>query len=113
MDGTGSFANTLQRSRGAADVVFRENALDRLYQSGAAKALLPRSHGPAHEIVLVNTAGGITGGDAFCYDCSADASHLLVTTQAAERAYASNTTDSASLNVRLSARNGGAIHWLP
>jgi urease accessory protein len=113
MDGTGSFANTLQRSRGAADVVFRENALDRLYQSGAAKALLPRSHGPAHEIVLVNTAGGITGGDAFCYDCSADASHLLVTTQAAERAYASNTTDIASLNVRLSARNGGAIHWLP
>ncbi len=113
MDGNVSFAKSFQRSRGAVDVAFRENWLDRLYQSGAAKALLPRSYGSAHEIVLVNTAGGITGGDAFRYGCAADASRILVTTQAAERAYASNTTDIASMRIRLSAKNGSCLHWLP
>ena len=77
------------------------------------KALLPRSFGYAHEIVLVNTAGGITGGDAYRYECSSDASQVLVTTQAAERAYASSTTDIARMNVQLSARNGAALHWVP
>ena len=62
MDGTVTLTKTLQRSRGTAEVGFRASALDRLYQSGAAKALLPRSYGAAHEVVLVNTAGGITGG---------------------------------------------------
>ena len=113
MDGTGSFAKSIQRSRGAADVAFREHALDRLYQSGSAKVLWPRSYGSAHEIVLVNTAGGITGGDAYRYGCAADASDILVTTQAAERAYASNTTNIASMHIQLSAKNGACLHWLP
>ena len=53
MDGTGSFANTLQRSRGAAEVAFRAGALDQLYQSGAAKALLQQRLGGARLIQLV------------------------------------------------------------
>ena len=57
MDGTATLTKTLQRSRGTAEVGFRASALDRLYQSGAAKALLPRSYGAAQEVVLVNTAG--------------------------------------------------------
>ncbi len=113
MDGTNIFATALQRSRGAVDVAFRAGALDRLYQSGAAKALLPRSFNRAHEIVLVNTAGGVTGGDAYRYECSSDASQVLVTTQTAERAYASSTTDIASMIIKLSARNGAALHWVP
>ena len=113
MDGNGSFANTLQRSRGAAEVAFRAGALDQLYQSGAAKALFPRSQGSVHEVVLVNTAGGLTGGDAYRYKISADASQVLVTTQTAERAYASSTADIASMSVLLSARNGACLHWLP
>nr|MBA3326547.1 urease accessory protein UreD [Paracoccaceae bacterium] len=56
-----------QRARGRAEVAVsrREGAvrLDRLYQQGCAKALLPRSGGPAPEAVLINTAGGLTGGD--------------------------------------------------
>ncbi len=113
MDGTGHFPTTLQRARGKADVAFRQGDLARLYQSGAAKALLPRSYGTAHEIVLVNTAGGITGGDHFAYDCSSDASRVIVTTQAAERAYRSSTTDIASMKIRLRARDGASLHWLP
>ena len=113
MDGTGSFANSLQRSHGKLDIAFREHTLGRLYQSGSAKVLLPRSYGSAHEIVLVNTAGGITGGDSYHYGFATDASNILVTTQAAERAYASNTTDIASMHIELSAKNCACLHWLP
>ena len=59
MDGTVTLTKTLQRSRGTAEVSFRVSALDRLYQSGAAKALLPPSYGAAQEVVLVNTLGVI------------------------------------------------------
>ena len=62
MDGTVTLTKTHQRSLGTAEVGFRAGALDRLYQSSVAKALLPRSYGAAQEVVLVNTAGGITGG---------------------------------------------------
>ena len=37
MDGTVTLDRTLQRSRGTADVAFRADELDRLYQAGAAK----------------------------------------------------------------------------
>ena len=113
MDGTVTLNRKLQRSRGDADVAFHDGGLARLYQRGAAKALLPRSHGAAQEIVLVNTAGGITGGESYRYGCAADASRVILTTQAAERAYRSSTNDIASMNVRLSATKGAALHWLP
>lgn len=113
MDGPVIVTNTLQRSRGEADVAFRNNNLDRLYQRGAAKALLPQSYCSSHEVVLVNTAGGITGGDKFDYSCRVDASKVVVTTQAAERAYCSSAEEKARMNVRLGAANGGVIHWLP
>ena len=113
MDGTINLGRTYQRSRGMADVAFRADELGRLYQSGAAKALLPRRHGGAHEVVLVNTAGGITGGDAYSYGCTASATDVIVTTQAAERAYRSSTADIASMDVKLGASDGASLHWLP
>ena len=62
MDGTVTVNKALQRSRGEAGLGFRDGDLARLHQRGAAKALLPRTHSSVHEAVLVNTAGGITGG---------------------------------------------------
>jgi len=113
MDGTVTPEGTLQRSRGSAAVAFRDGDLERLYQSGAAKALLPRCHGRAHEVVLVNTAGGITGGDRYGYECTASAADVVVTTQAAERAYRSSIDRNAVMNVKLSATNRASLHWLP
>lgn len=113
MDGTVTLDRTLQRSRGTAEVAFRADELGRLYQAGAAKALLPRRHGGAHEVVLVNTAGGVTGGDAYSYGCTASAADVIVTTQAAERAYRSSTADIASMDVKLCASEGASLHWLP
>jgi len=113
MDGNGYFVTALQRSRGDADVGFHHGSLARLYQRGAAKALLPRSHGASQEVVIVNTAGGITGGDQYQYGCTAEASRVILTTQAAERVYRSSTSDIAGMNVRLSAKDGASLHWLP
>lgn len=113
MDGTGTFSRSLQRARGTIRTTFRNRALDRLFQSGSAKALLPRSYGPSEEVVLVNTAGGITGGDLFNYECGAHASDVTVTTQAAERAYRSSADELASLTVKLTAQKGAKLHWLP
>ena len=113
MDGTGKFSRSLQRARGETRTTLRNGALECLYHSGSAKALLPRSYGPATEVVLVNTAGGITGGDTFGYECRADGSSVTVTTQAAERAYRSSGKEPAHLDVRLVARNNAHLHWLP
>ena len=113
MDGTGTFPRSLQRARGAIRTSFRNGALGSLFNSGSAKALLPRSYGPATEVVLVNTAGGITGGDVYSYECCADASGVTVTTQTAERAYCSSGDQPAGLDVTLTACNGAKLHWLP
>ena len=113
MDGTVTVNKALQRSRGEAGLGFRDGDLARLHQRGAAKALLPRTHSSTHEAVLVNTAGGITGGDRYNYQCEAAASRVVVTTQAAERAYRSSTDDIAGMDVRLAARRGATLHWLP
>ena len=80
MDGTVTVNNTLQRSRGEAGLGFADGNLARLHQRGAAKALLPRTHSSTHEAVLVNTAGGITGGDRYDYPDSY--THLTLPTKA-------------------------------
>ena len=57
----------LQRMHGRAEVGFaagpRGQRLTRLFQQGSAKAMLPRVHGAVTEVVFLNTAGGLTGGD--------------------------------------------------
>ena len=44
--------------------VFSGEGLKELYQSGCAKLMLPKTYGKMTEAVLLNTAGGITGGDS-------------------------------------------------
>lgn len=113
MRGIATFPQSLQRARGTIRTTFRNNALEVLFHSGSAKALLPQNHAPSNEVVVVNTAGGITGGDSFTYESGADASDVTVTTQAAERAYRSSGDDAARLDVKLTATTGARLHWLP
>jgi urease accessory protein len=107
----------LQRARGRAEVAVavRRGAtrLVRLYQQGCAKALLPRSHGPTPEAVLINTAGGVTGGDRLDYALEAgDGARLTGTTQAAERVYRAISGE-AGIATRLTLGAGAALAWLP
>lgn len=107
----------LQRARGRAEVVMRaeggRNRLERLYQQGCAKAILPRSHARLPEAVLVNTSGGITGGDRLDYAMTAgDGAGLVVTTQAAERIYRA-ASGVGQIATRLTLGAGAELAWLP
>ena len=110
-------AISLQRSRGRADVGLVAGAtgtgLERLYQSGSAKAMLPRTHGGVPEVVFLNTSGGLTGGDRLSYGLTlGPGAAAIATTQTAERAYAS-FTGLARVEVQLRLGAGAALDWLP
>lgn len=106
------------RARGAVSVVAkpgaRGTALDDLYQSGSLKCLFPRTAATSLEAVLLNTAGGITGGDAFSVKAQALAgSELTLTTQAAERAYRAQTGKPGKLESHVKVGKGAQANWLP
>lgn len=89
-------------------------ALDRLHMSGSLRCLFPRRNGSGIEAVLLNTAGGITGGDRF--EIAAEAAPdtiLAMTTQAAERAYRAQPGETGHLTTRLRVGARGCLHWLP
>lgn len=107
----------LQRSRGRAEVAVvhadGRTRLQRLFQQGCAKAILPRIHGSVPEAVLVNTAGGVTGGDEIAWFLdSGPGAALVATTQAAERIYRS-AGGAAGIRTRLALGTGARLDWLP
>lgn len=104
-------APTLQRVRGRAEVALAGGRLLRLFQQGSAKAMLPRIHADRPEVVFLNTAGGLTGGDRLAYALSVEG-RAVATTQTAERAYRS-PGGTAGVSVDLSVGPGGALDWLP
>lgn len=88
-------------------------ALDQLHQSGALKLLFPQGRPPL-EAVMVNTAGGITGGDSLAVEAQAGAgSQLTLTTQAAERAYRAQPGQTGRMQSRLEVAAGARLNWLP
>ncbi len=107
----------LQRSQGEVRLSFKpvdcRTGLDKLYQQGCLKVRLPKRTTPNPEAVLINTAGGLTGGDAMKInvDWQAETS-AIVTTQACERIYKSTGTD-ACITSRLSVAERATAHWLP
>jgi len=95
----------LQRSQGTADVALSGGAVRRLFTRGSAKAVcLPG------EVVFLNTAGGLTGGDRLTYRLETDGP-VTATTQTAERAYRANDGH-ARVTVDLSI-DRGRLDWLP
>lgn len=70
--------------------------------------------GPVPESTIINTGGGIAGGDridhAIVLDTDAD---LTVTTPAAERVYRALGGSPARLGVTLSVARNGRLAWLP
>jgi urease accessory protein len=102
-----------QRVAGPAAVAFGAGArLERLAQSGSAKAMMPRMHGRAPEVVFLNTAGGLTGGDRLDYAVTLAGGAAVATTQTAERAYRS-AGGVAEVTTRLTLGPGAVLHWLP
>jgi len=85
-----------------------------LFQAGSAKVRLPRVHGGEPPLaVLLNTAGGLTGGDRLSIAVEVGAGATAVaTTQAAERLYRS-IGGAATIDCRLTVGAEARLDWLP
>ena len=84
-----------------------------LFEAGSLRVRFPSPEDRGLSAVLVNTAGGIAGGDRFDVDiaCTRDA-RLTVTTAAAEKIYRADGA-AAELNVTLKADGRSHLSWLP
>lgn len=89
------------------------SALADLHQSGSAKILMPPAR-DAVEGVILNTSGGLTGGDTLAITAEArPGACLRLTTQAAERVYRASDNRTARVRNTLRVGAGGRIDWLP
>lgn len=110
-------AVALQRARGDGGITTKQRDgathLDTLYQDGCAKIRLPHTHSTALEAVLINTAGGLTGGDHMQWRAEvAPHGRMVLTTQACERIYRS-IGGPARVETRLTVGAGAHLDWLP
>jgi urease accessory protein len=86
----------------------------RVHEAGSLRVRFPnaQSHDTL-DAVIVNTAGGMTGGDRFAIDVDVGAgARLIVTTAAAEKVYRS-LGPHTDIRVKLNIGPGGALSWLP
>jgi len=85
----------------------------RLQEEGGLRMHFPGARARELQAVLINTAGGMTGGDRFDLDIAAgDKARLAVSTAAAEKIYRS-LGPAAHIGVKLSAGTGASLAWLP
>jgi urease accessory protein len=84
-----------------------------LYQESSAKIRMPSGSDDALEAILINTAGGMTGGDRLSWHGRAGPNaRLTLTTQACEKVYRSSGGQ-ARVEVGLEAGAGSYLAWLP
>jgi urease accessory protein len=86
----------------------------RVHEAGSLRVRFPNGNSQAAlEAVIVNTGGGMTGGDRFDVDINVGAgARLTVTTAAAEKIYRSLGPDT-DIGIKLDVGPGGALAWLP
>jgi urease accessory protein len=83
----------------------------RVYEDGPLRARFPK--GDALDAVIINTAGGVAGGDRFAFDIDVGAhAELTLTTAAADKVYRA-LDDEAIIGVKLTVDRGGSLRWLP
>ena len=105
------------RARGGVSIAFKADAagitrLADLHEWGGFRAKLPRTHGPT-EAVLINTGGGLLGGDTAAFDITVAANAAAqITTQSAERIYRSLGPD-CRISIDLQVADTARLHWLP
>ena len=86
----------------------------RVHEAGSLRVRFPNGQSQAAlDAVIVNSAGGMTGGDRFTIDIQVGAgATLTVTTAAAEKIYRSLGPDT-EIAIKLGVAPGGSLRWLP
>ena len=105
-----------QRARGEVRAEFassgKRTALARLYQTGGLRLAIPNAAG-ACEGVIVNTGGGMAGGDQARLEFALGAgSKVMLTTQSAEKIYRGDD-GAAEVSARVSFGAAARLEWLP
>ncbi|HBK05829.1 MAG TPA: urease accessory protein [Acetobacteraceae bacterium] len=118
--GSLSEPSLLQRAVGELRVAVKrfgpETVLDELRQVGCLKARFPRRIVPGWmDVVMLNTGGGVAGGDRLDLAFRVGAGgQVTIAAQAAERFYRALAADAPSrVRTRLTVADGGALEWLP
>jgi len=108
----------LQRARGQLKLVLSGSGGDHrivdIYQRWPIRVLLPMNdNNDSQEIVLLNTAGGLAGGDRLAYDVTVcRGASIAITSQAAEKVYRS-LGEPAHVTTKLVVQEGARVAWLP
>ena len=99
-----------QRSEGEVLLSMGAHGLKRMREAHAAKVRIPPG---SQDAILINTGGGLAGGDRFTFTITAEENaRLTITSQAAERVYRS-LGPAADIEITLAARAGASLMWLP
>jgi len=110
--------NGPQRARGRIELRFAQvqgaSRLRHLAQEAPLRALFPTVEpDEAPEAAIVNTGGGVVGGDRYSLDIEVEAgAALTITTPAAEKIYRSGG-ESAEIVTHLRCGEGARLEWLP
>ena len=108
----------LQRTEGTCRIVVggsgKGTRIMDVYQKSPIRVLFPRTgNDRAQEAVLVNTSGGVAGGDRLQSSVTAlSGASIAVTTQAAEKIYRA-LDESAQITTTLNVGTSGKLAWLP
>lgn len=85
----------------------------RVHEDGSLRVRFPNAASEALEAVIVNTGGGMTGGDRFAVEIAmGEGANLIAGTAAAEKIYRSTGPD-AEMDVKLSVGEDAQLTWLP
>ena len=85
----------------------------RVHEDGSLRVRFPNAAPDALEAVIVNTGGGMTGGDSFAIEIDmGEGASLIAGSAAAEKIYRSNGPD-AKMTMRFDLAAGARLSWLP
>jgi urease accessory protein len=85
----------------------------RVHEAGSLRVRCPNTTSDQMEAVILNTAGGVAGGDRFDLDIKVgEGAALVVTTAAAEKVYRTLGPE-ATVDVKLGVAAGARLAWLP
>lgn len=109
-------ATLYQRSTGRIELTVAERdgraSVRRAYQEGSGKLRFMRPADDAVEAMVLNTAGGLAGGDRFFLDVRVAGRPLTLSTQASERVYR-NEGGTARVEQTLAVGPGGRLVHAP
>ena len=106
--------DSLPRAKGALHLTTSgQSKIKSLFQQGSTRALFPR-RAKGLECIMINTSGGLTGGDKLSNSiiCEGD-SHLTISTQGCERIYKSGDGTAAVVENIVTVKNSSRVYWLP